>query len=287
MQPIERYALVSLLFLIVLIVVGALWDDGKVDASAGPSEEIARSQATESRPSPWTRSSRRREGLPLNTLEPAPRVARQRTAAPQAPVERRTAVPAESAARQQSGTQTAPTYRGLGDSRAARDGVPSVEDLKGTLRPEPREGWSDRYLNSRELPSATGGVATAAPGPARSGSARSGSARSGSARSASAVAPRAAAEVLTRPRVEPAKIDGPKTRAYTIQSGDSLGRIAVRELKDPKAVDRIASLNGLSEPFTIYTGQKLLLPTDPVGAATTLSAPTSTATAARGAGVPR
>ncbi|MGB0331940.1 MAG: hypothetical protein ACPGPE_08990, partial [Planctomycetota bacterium] len=70
MQPIERYALVSLLFLIVLIVVGALWDDGKVDASAGPSEEIARSQATESRPSPWTRSSRRREGLPLNTLEP-------------------------------------------------------------------------------------------------------------------------------------------------------------------------------------------------------------------------
>jgi nucleoid-associated protein YgaU len=284
MQPIERYALVSLLFLIVLIVVGALWDDGKVDASAGPSEEIARSQATESRPSPWTRSSRRREGLPLNTLEPAPGVARQRTAAPQAPVERRTAVPAESAARQQSGTQTAPTYRGLGDSRAARDGVPSVEDLKGTLRPEPREGWSDRYLNSRELPSATGGVATAAPGPARSGSARSGSARSGSVRSgsvrsASAVAPRAAAEVLTRPRVEPAKIDGPRTRAYTIRSGDSLERIARRELKDPKAVDRIASLNGLSKPFTIYPGQKLLLPTDPVGAATTLSAPTSTATA--------
>ena len=59
MQPIERYALVTLLFLIVLIVVGALWDDGKVDASGGPAQEIARSQATESRPSPRTRSRRR------------------------------------------------------------------------------------------------------------------------------------------------------------------------------------------------------------------------------------
>ena len=265
MQPIERYALVTLLFLIVLIVVGALWDDGKVDASGGPSEEIARSQTTESRPSPRTRTSRRGEGLPLNMREPAPEVARQRTAAPQARAERRAAVPAEPTARQQSGTQTAPTYGSFGASGAGRNGVPSVEDLEGTLRPEPREDWSGSYLNSRELTSAASGVATAAPR---------------SARSASAVAPRAAAEVVTRPRVEPAKVDGPKTRAYTIQSGDSLERIARRELNDPSAVDRIASLNGLSKPYTIYSGRTLLLPTDQVGAATILSAPTSTATAA-------
>ena len=44
MQPIERYALVTLLFLIVLIVVGALWDDGEVGAAGPPVQEMARTE---------------------------------------------------------------------------------------------------------------------------------------------------------------------------------------------------------------------------------------------------
>ena len=34
MQPIERYALVTLLFLVVLVVVVAMWDDGSAEGAA-------------------------------------------------------------------------------------------------------------------------------------------------------------------------------------------------------------------------------------------------------------
>jgi nucleoid-associated protein YgaU len=265
MQPIERYALVTLLFLIVLIVVGALWDDGKVDASGGPAQEIARSQATESRPSPRTRSSRRGEGLPLNVREPAPEVTRQRTAVPPSRAARRTPAAAEGSASDRSGPQSTPAYGGFSRSGAPRTGAPSVADLEGSLRPEPREDWSGGYLNRRELTSTTGGAVA---GP------------SDTLRPAASGAPRTAAEVVARPRAATAKADAPRTRAYTIQGGDSLERIARRELNDPRAVDRIASLNGLSKPYTIYSGRTLLLPVDHAGAATTLSAPTSTAPAA-------
>ncbi len=265
MQPIERYALVTLLFLIVLIVVGALWDDGKVDASGGPAQEIARSQATESRPSPRTRSSRRGEGLPLNVREPAPEVTRQRTAGSPSSAARRAPAAAERSASDRSAFQSTAAYGGSSRSGAARTGAPSVADLEGTLRPEPREDWSGRYLNPRELTSTTGGGVGGPSSPLRP---------------ATAGAPRTAAEVVTRPRAASARADAPRTRAYTIQNGDSLERIARRELNDPKAVDRIASLNGLSKPYTIYSGRTLQLPVDHAGAATILSAPTSTATAA-------
>ena len=69
------------------------------------------------------------------------------------------------------------------------------------------------------------------------------------------------------------------TRDYTIRSGDSLERIARRELGDASAVDRIASLNGLSEPYTIYAGRSLKLPVvDTV--ATSAPAPRTAPTAA-------
>jgi len=262
MQPIERYALVTLLFLIVLIVVGALWDDGEVDAAGGAPQEIARSQSTESRPTTATRTSRRGESLPLNRREPAPEVTRQRTAAPQSGAQRRAAAAAERAASEPSGSLSAPAYGGPG---AARPGAPSVEDLEGALRPQPQEGWSGRYLNSRDLNSAAG---------------RASAGQANAARANQGNAPRTAAEVVTRPRVEPAVAEAPKTRAYTIRGGDSLERIARRELNDPKAVDRIASLNGLSKPYTIYSGRTLLLPADHAGASTTLSAPTTSAKAA-------
>lgn len=270
MQPIERYALVTLLFLIVLIVVGALWDDGKVDASGGPAEELARTQSTESPAAYRARSNRRSEGLPLNMREPAPEVTRQRTAAPQTGAERRAAAAAERAASGHRSPQPAPAQGrydrvGSGRTNSTEPGAPSVEDLAGTLRPQSTEDWSGRYLNRREVTSTAGGV--------QAGGA-------GVPRPSSGAAPRTAAEVFDRPPAVAAKPEAPRTRAYTIRSGDSLERIARRELNDPKAVDRIASLNGLSKPYTIYSGRTLLLPVDSARAATTLSAPTSTATAA-------
>ena len=69
----------------------------------------------------------------------------------------------------------------------------------------------------------------------------------------------------------------PRLVPTSSRGGDSLGRIAKRELGDAGAVDRIASLNGIAKPYTIYAGRTLLLPVGDGGAATHSSAQTSPA----------
>ncbi|MDG1051637.1 MAG: LysM peptidoglycan-binding domain-containing protein [Planctomycetota bacterium] len=262
MQPIERYALVTLLFLVVLVVVGALWDDGEVPASGGPAQEIARAESPAASPAAAARRRRSTERPPLNMREPAAEVSRQRTTAPQ----RRGA--SESAGRQapRSGgraAQGAPSYVAPGRSGAGRTvpgaladqrpAAPSAEDLAGALRREPVGNAPSGYLNARGL--------TRDLGRAREGSGSAGL--------------RPATPEPSGDRAAPAP--APKTRAYTIQSGDSLARIAKRELGDTGAVDRIASLNGLAEPYTIYSGRTLQLPVAALQPASTPSAPTSAA----------
>lgn len=246
MQPIERYALVTLLFLVVLVVVGALWDDGEVAASGDPVQEIARAEREEARPSASSRRSRAAGRPPLNIREPAAEVARQRTAAP-----RRTAAPLPSA-------QAAPAYTARGAAASTPPAAPTAADLADALQREPGGGAAGSYVNPRGL---------TPPADRR----------------------RVDMDSLIRPNDQPRRgsvaagpivAPAPKARTYTIRSGDSLGRIAQRELGDPGAVDRIASLNGLSKPYTIYAGRTLLLPAAGLQPASASSAPTSVARAA-------
>ncbi|HAL74561.1 MAG TPA: peptidoglycan-binding protein [Clostridiales bacterium] len=53
-------------------------------------------------------------------------------------------------------------------------------------------------------------------------------------------------------------IDG--TRLYTVKAGDSPWRIAQELLGDGRRYGEIVQLNGLKEPYTIYTGQILKIP---------------------------
>ena len=50
------------------------------------------------------------------------------------------------------------------------------------------------------------------------------------------------------------------TKTYTVKAGDSLSKIARDELGDMNRWKEIASLNGISSPYTIYPKQKLKLP---------------------------
>ena len=279
MQPIERYAVVTLLFLVVLVVVGALWDDGEVGAAGPPAEAITRaagapagSVAGSTAPrttAPRTTASRTTgRGLPLNTREPAAETTRQPTepqasrwsasganeggggaAAPAPSSTSSTPAPAAGSAGPAMGNPYA--SRPSGPARA-----PSAEELSSALRREPTRP-AGGFLNPQELASALGRGASGMESVARPAAA----AAAPTAGSRSAPAPAAA------------------TRDYTIRSGDSLERIARRELGDASAVDRIASLNGLSQPYTIYAGRSLKLPVvDTV--ATSAPAPRTAPTAA-------
>ena len=50
------------------------------------------------------------------------------------------------------------------------------------------------------------------------------------------------------------------TKTYTVKSGDSLSKIAKKELGNMNRWKEIASLNGISSPYIIYPNQKLKLP---------------------------
>jgi len=52
----------------------------------------------------------------------------------------------------------------------------------------------------------------------------------------------------------------PAPATYTVQSGDYLYAIAAKELGDANRWTEIASLNNISAPYTIYSGQVLKLP---------------------------
>ena len=51
-------------------------------------------------------------------------------------------------------------------------------------------------------------------------------------------------------------------RLYTVRSGDTLSRIARDQLNDLSRWTEIAYINSLGDPYTIFPGQRLILPVD-------------------------
>ncbi|MFR4895036.1 MAG: LysM peptidoglycan-binding domain-containing protein [Blautia hansenii] len=49
-------------------------------------------------------------------------------------------------------------------------------------------------------------------------------------------------------------------RSYTIQPGDTITKISIRNYGNTKKIGEICELNSLSETDLIYPGQKILLP---------------------------
>lgn len=55
------------------------------------------------------------------------------------------------------------------------------------------------------------------------------------------------------------------TRPYTVKRGESLSSIARDQLNELPRWTEIAYINSISEPYTIYPGQTILLPVDTGG----------------------
>jgi nucleoid-associated protein YgaU len=60
------------------------------------------------------------------------------------------------------------------------------------------------------------------------------------------------------PRTEPPE-DAPAADTYVVQQGDTLSRIAQRELGSAQLADELARLNGLADPSALKVGQVLRL----------------------------
>ena len=63
------------------------------------------------------------------------------------------------------------------------------------------------------------------------------------------------------------------TKTYTVKAGDSLSKIAKKELGNMNRWKEIASLNGISSPYTIYPNQKLKLPAYKTGGVADFTGP--------------
>ena len=64
-----------------------------------------------------------------------------------------------------------------------------------------------------------------------------------------------------------------KTKTYIVKAGDSLSKIAKNELGNMNRWKEIASLNGISSPYTIYPKQKLKLPAYKTGGVADFTGP--------------
>ncbi|MEM1448344.1 MAG: LysM domain-containing protein [Planctomycetota bacterium] len=294
MQPIERYALVTLLFLVVLVVVVAMWDDGSAEGAApGGSDARDTNVATrveerrtaprgsERRSSPATRPGVRPRnggpsGVPISGRQGQSRGERVTTRTDgngTHRVDRRSANPADPAAAADR-TPRAP-------SRAELDGLMQPEQRGGAARkdspfiPRPRSSGPSQSpsgtLNSsvadsgqiRQPARPSGSSAAPSITPRKTPRAGAGSpSRSSASRGSASNAPKLPRPESNRPAKKPAAAAA-GTRAYTIRSGDSLERIARREMPAANtnaAVEEIARLNALSKPYTIYAGDELKLP---------------------------
>lgn len=283
MQPIERYALVTLLFLVVLVMVVALWDDGSTAQAAGEDQTVARVDETER---PRTETPRSPAGgqrgdtqiTPLSGLDDPAATANRRMTRnvreAKGPSEAMAGGPAASTPRPNGDTQgmmkpertsNGPTTASMQDAfRAATSGPGAVAGDRGA--------GQDATLNAGVTNSRlrSGGSRTLERGPdstrrrdPQQATGRPTTPRAGSA-TGSNTSPRTRSNdgprtETTRTTPKPAT---PKagTRDYVVRSGDTLERIARRELDNERAVGAIARLNGLIAPYTIYEGKTIKLP---------------------------
>ena len=276
MQPYERIGLVALMFLVVLLAVGFLWDDGsgsdavlaaerpvveRVDEeaaarAAAAQEQHERVQATRAGMAK-AEASGRGAGRTLRMGgqdEQGKRVNRVTTASAGSDHRSDPLDSAEglaSPAKAQSADELASFARpNTGRTRLAADqnarpgaGRGNGETVSMNQRSPRRrtadESSSDRSVRSQPTAEFTAG-STAGSTKAK----------------------------VAKAKAAPAKKAASKAATYTVRPGDVLQRIALRELGDSSRTDEIASLNGLSNPDMIRIGMVLTLPAKVSGSGT-------------------
>jgi len=253
MQQIERVGVIALLLMVVTIVVVALWDDGAsaVDEEAAQAEEQAREAQPRPSERPGAQPRRPREepvsrgqvgrDEPLRSTRAG---TRQRTTAPLDPSVR------------SGDTTSAETRR----AEASRPDPRREEPTRLSMRErDPRSGPSanraGRVAEGIEFGARRRNEARQQPREGVEGTARR---ESSAARPATTpVTPTVRAQPVSTRKEESRPSD---SRTYVVKPGDSLERIARRELGEGSRWRELQSLNGGVDPLKLYVGRKLVLP---------------------------
>lgn len=274
MQQIERYGIIALLFLVVSIVVVALWDP----EPGGAGEETA--QASQGN----TVAAAGRQPVTQRAQNPA-RPQRQdspsrfsdRASAP-ATGSRGVRVAQSTSAPLDLGNEANGRRRGRNSNRSEQQASSSRPPLPVAAAPS----YSGAGTPTREKTRTNAGArrsaesleaqraADLAAGRRSRSNAQARTADSSVAQSKRTPAPKKAAQA---PRETPAKAalvsastrrvttpTQPARATYVVRSGDSLERIARRELGDGSRWREVAELNGIANPNLVRVGQKLAMP---------------------------
>jgi LysM repeat protein len=235
MQQIERYGVIALLFLLVTIVVVALWDGGDPAQAAGEDPVV---QVDDARAKVAARSTAERPTAPKRGTRPqaqaqdGPRASLSRGPQSQDALDQRSrllnpgGVPADPNARAKRRTPRTVQPKTQ----------PSVQpNTPAPYTAEPRRGRDVSQWGSANSPVANPAVVAADPIPAIR---------------------TIRAEPKPEVRTQPKSIQGP---IYVVQSGDSLARIARRTLGQESRWTEIRDLNGIKGDV-VRVGAKLRLP---------------------------
>jgi LysM repeat protein len=231
MQQIERYGVIALLFLMVTLVTVGLWGDGDTQA-AGSDEPVAGAEPGDGQ---RARERRGRE----DALTPAEARARSREDAPLAfardeatrdAAERRAAERRERELEKQRRLAQAP-------AEAPRRAAEAPLELEGFGYEAPRRDTTRRSpALAGDRPRRDESEALGVPGPVT---------------------------IQAPPRnQDPPREARPAGPVYRVKPGDSLERIARRELGDGSRWREIQELNGIADPDIVVLGAKLVLPAD-------------------------
>lgn len=267
MQRIERYGVIALVLLLVTIAAVSFWDEGTPAEQVASAPEEPRAEApvrrerpTRSLPKAEERAPRREasvaSGLPAVT--PAGRTASSGTA-PSAP--------------RRVSPERAPITTPAPSERAAAQFQELPARVVESPRPRPVEP-EPLVVPAYDEETARGASTLAGrrdPAPAPTASERRRNEMVGG------VAPAPAPE---QPSSEPART----ARTYRVQPGDSLSRIASRELGSSSRMKELMGLNSITDPDRIFVGQELKLPGGAAPAAV-VARPVAASAPAAGEGV--
>lgn len=250
MQRIERYGVIALVLLLVTIAAVSLWDDGTAaeEVAVHPAEERAQPQGP-------VRSAPVREQRPV---APAPRVAGRGAAGAarrDSAVSDGLPVVAARAGRPDAGASAPESAT---RSAAPRAAAPGPRGTAPAAASQPESSFRELPARVVEAPR----PATPEPEPLVVPPYEEPAERRGLASRRDPVAP-----APVTPREEPRgrepeqPVAPPATGlTYTVRPGDSLSRIASRELGSQKRMNEILALNGLTDPDRIFVGQELRMP---------------------------
>lgn len=228
-QPLERYGVVVLLFLVALVAVAVFWEDG--DSTQAANESLATVEPIDERPlvdEPERRPASESSRVGTNRAVPAIELG-----------------PGEEGVDQRGRTTTYGVNPVVGAGAAPVGGDPLAGGDAGLSRPETRGGGNfDGRVggdpNADRIATEQGARDTIAKDLERVGG---------------------AAAPVGGTTVAPVVVPLPGApREYTVRAGESLWRIAERELGNGTRCKEIATLNGLSNSDHIIEGMKLKLP---------------------------